>query len=175
MSDAPVMGARGWRPMAAADLAAVEAIAAEVHPAYPESGAVPAERLRLFPEGCLVLDRGAAIEGYVVSHPWAALDPPKLDTLIGRLPSPAGTYYIHDLALLRAARGQGHADTIVGRLLRLAGRTGLPSASLVAVNRSTAFWARHGFAAVSDRALEAALRSYDGDAVFMIRSLRRSA
>ena len=162
--------------MTAGDLAAVEAIAAEVHPAYPESGAVPAERLRLFPAGCLVLDRGEAIEGYVVSHPWTAFDPPKLDTLLGRLPSPAGTYYIHDLALLASARGQGHADAVVGELLTLAERSSLPSVSLVAVNHSAPFWTRHGFAAVdADAALAAALRSYDSDAVFMTRWLKRAA
>jgi GNAT superfamily N-acetyltransferase len=159
--------------MTAGDLAAVEAIAAEVHPAYPESGAVPAERLRLFPAGCFVLYGGVAIEGYVVSHPWAALDPPKLDTLLGRLPSPAGTYYVHDLALLPSARGQGLADAIVKQLLVIAKNAGLPSTSLVAVNRSTAFWARHGFVAVADPAIEAALRSYDGDAAYMVRGLTR--
>ena len=157
--------------MAASDLPQVEAIAAAVHPAYPEDGAVPAERLRLSPAGCLVLDADGVVEGYVVSHPWHALDPPKLDTLLGALPAPAGTWYIHDLALVPAARGRGHAEAIVRRLVAEAERAGLPSLSLVAVNGSAPFWRRHRFIAAGDGALREALASYDTDAVFMVREL----
>ena len=150
------MAAAIWRPMAAADLDAVEAIAAAVHPAYPERREIPAERLRLHPAGCLVLAGDGGIAGYVVSHPWRALDPPKLDTLLGALP---------------AARGKGAASTVVERLVRVGREAGLPTLSLVAVNRSAPFWERHGFVAVRDPALEAALASYDDDARFMVRAL----
>ncbi|KAB2869509.1 MAG: GNAT family N-acetyltransferase [Bauldia sp.] len=164
-----------WRPMAASDLPQVEAIAAAVHPAYPEDGAVPAERLRLSPNGCFVLERQGGILGYVVSHPWYRFDPPKLDTLLGALPAPAGTWYIHDLALVSAARGRGHAEAIVRRLVAEAERAGLPSLSLVAVNGSAPFWRRHGFVAAGDGALREALASYDADAVFMVRELADGA
>ena len=49
-----------WRPMRAANLAAVERIAEIVHPAYPESEEVPAERLTLFPAGCLIAEGALA-------------------------------------------------------------------------------------------------------------------
>ena len=165
------MAAAIWRPMAAADLDAVEAIAAAVHPAYPERREIPAERLRLHPAGCLVLAGDGGIAGYVVSHPWRALDPPKLDTLLGALPASPATHYLHDLALLPAARGKGAASTVVERLVRVGREAGLPTLSLVAVNRSAPFWERHGFVAVRDPALEAALASYDDDARFMVRAL----
>lgn len=164
-----------WRPMDDRDLPRVEAIAAAVHPAYPEDGTVPAERLRLSPNGCFVLERQGGIAGYVVSHPWHRFDPPKLDTLLGALPAPAGTWYIHDLALMPAARRQGHAEAIVRRLVAEAGRAGLPSLSLVAVNGSAPFWRRHGFATVDNRALAEALASYGADAAFMVRELADGA
>lgn len=166
------MTAAAWRPMAPADLKRVEAIAAAVHPAYPESGAVPAERLRLFPAGCHVLDAGGETLAYVVSHPWRSNDPPKLDSLLGAIPAEAGTYYIHDLALLPDARGKGHADAIISRLTTIAAGLRLATLSLVAVNRSAGFWSRHGFAPATSPSLRAALSSYDDDAVFMERRLR---
>ena len=96
--------------MTAADLPAVNAIAAQVHVAYPEDAAVFAERLTLHPAGCCVLDGGTGVAGYVISHPWRIAEPPALDTLLGALPAPASTYYIHDIALLPAARRGGAAS-----------------------------------------------------------------
>ncbi|HEU4806348.1 MAG TPA: hypothetical protein VFS91_11200, partial [Nitrobacter sp.] len=74
-----------WRPMSAADLPPVLAIAEEVHPAFPEEADVFAERLRLYAAGCLVFHAGENIAGYIVSHPWRAMDPPALNSRLGML------------------------------------------------------------------------------------------
>ena len=80
-------GEARWRAMEAADLAAVERVAAHVHPDYPEDEAVFAERLSLCPEGCLVLARPLGDPcGYVVAHPWRLGQPPALNSLLGALP-----------------------------------------------------------------------------------------
>lgn len=155
--------------MTAGDLAAVGGIAARVHPLFPEEDAVFAERLALHPAGCLVLEDAAGPAGYAVSHPWHAADFPPLDTLIGAIPPGAGAYYIHDVAILPEARGSGAAGTVARHLIAHAGRLGLPCLSLVAVNGSAPFWARHGFTDATDEALAARLGGYGADARFMTR------
>lgn len=151
------------------DLAAVDVIAAKVHPNFPEDVAVPAERLRLAPAGCYVLADDNGIVGYVVSHPWRAFPPPKLNTLLGALPEPPACWYIHDLALMPTARGRGHAGAIVERLAAVARQAGLRAMSLTAVSGSAPFWARHGFVVETGPEIAAALASYGADAAFMMR------
>jgi ribosomal protein S18 acetylase RimI-like enzyme len=161
-----------WRPMREHDLAKVVAVADLVHPNHPEDPEVFAERLALHPEGCLVHEESGDLTGYVVSHPWIVL-PPSLNTRIGSLPPAPSTYYIHDLALLPLARGQGAAGAVVRRLLIHAAALGLPCVSLVAVEGSAAFWTRCGFREEEDPALAGTLRSY-GLARFMVRPAARN-
>jgi GNAT superfamily N-acetyltransferase len=152
--------------MTAGDLDAVDAIALRLHPSYPEDREVFAERLRLHPDGCGVLaGQGDEIAGYVISHPWHLGKPPALNVVLGRLPSPATTYYIHDLALLPEARGTGAAGRIVARLRLHARELGLPALTLVAVNGSAPFWQTQGFAVAPGNG---DLSSYGGDARLMI-------
>lgn len=157
--------------MAASDLDDVLAVAAAVHPGFPERREVFAERLALFPEGChmLRLADGTAA-GYAVSHPWHARRPVPLDTLLHDMPRTT-CRYIHDVAILPAARGGGFAGHIVGRIVRDAYRAGAAEVSLVAVSGSRPFWERHGFHVVTDAGLAAKLESYGEDGRLMVRSL----
>jgi len=154
-----------------ADLPHVLAVANQVHPAFPEDAEVFAERLRLYAQGCLVFANDDGIAAYVVSHPWLANDPPALNTRLGRLPPRWETYYIHDIALLPELRGTGAAALAVAILLARAGKERLRTVSLVAVNDSAGFWARHGFRNVADAALARKLRGYGTAAMFMVREL----
>lgn len=151
-----------WRPMIPADLPAVSAVAAVVHPDHPEDDAVLAERLALWPAGCLVLERSGRVAGYALSHPWAG-PAPALNTLLRTLPANAALYYLHDLAILPEARGGGAGAAAVGLLAREAARLGLPM-GLVAVSGSAPFWARQGFEPSGEAAL-----SYGAGAVAMRR------
>jgi ribosomal protein S18 acetylase RimI-like enzyme len=165
-----------WRPMSGADLPAVLAIADEVHPAFPEDAEVFVERLRLYAVGCLVFSTGEGIAGYTVSHPWRAMEPPALNSRLGKLPGQPETYYIHDIALLPELHGTGAAALAVALLLARAGKEKLPTASLVAVNDSAGFWERHGFRKVTsgkivDATLVRKLRGYGSAATFMVRQL----
>jgi ribosomal protein S18 acetylase RimI-like enzyme len=158
--------------MKQSDLIRVAEIAALVHPSYPEDSAVFAERLTLHAAGCHVLgDEHGALVGYVLGHPWLFGEPPALNTRLVRLPDRPTTYYLHDIALLPEARGGGHANGMARSIVHEARIAGFASVSLVAVNDSAPFWAKHGFRAVSDPALAERLRSYDAGAGFMVREL----
>jgi GNAT superfamily N-acetyltransferase len=114
-----------WRPMVAVDLPAVDRLAARIHPDYPERPEVLAEKFRLFPRGCFVLDRGPEIHGYCFSHPWTAGPPPALDTAIGALPDTPDAYFIHDIALDQPARGMALASLLVPMLTDTARGVGI--------------------------------------------------
>lgn len=160
-----------WRAMTPADLPAVQALADVIHPDFPEDAAVFADRLALHPAGCFVLVGSTGTVGYVLSHPWQDRQPPKLNAVLRHLAADASTYYIHDLALLPAARKSGAAAAIVGVLASHASALQLQNMTLVAVNNSVHFWRRQGFDIVVDPALDRYLRSYDINACFMRREL----
>jgi predicted N-acetyltransferase YhbS len=162
-----------WRRMTPADLAAVDAIAAAVHPDHPEEPAVFAERLALHPQGCHLLDGAGGPAGYVLSHPWLLGTPPALNARLGALPATPTTLYIHDLAILPQARAGGAGSAIVRRLLAAADARGWP-ASLVAVGGSQPFWARHGFVVSETAALRTKLASYGAGARHMVRPPARA-
>lgn len=153
--------------MQADDVAAVSRIAAIVHPGFFEEDFVFSERQALAPEGCWLLEGGEDGIGYILSHPWALGSIPALNSRLHTLPEAPDTFYIHDLALLPAARGTGAASKIVETLIDVAKE--FPSMSLVAVNNSIPFWSRFGFAVEDRPALAQKLLSYDEAARFMVR------
>jgi ribosomal protein S18 acetylase RimI-like enzyme len=154
--------------MLAYDLAAAHGLSMRVHPGHPERAEVLAEKFRLYPSGCFVLEAGGAIAGYCFSHPWARGTIPALDGLLGALPTNPTTYYVHDLTLDEAVRGQGQGRAIVPLLFEAARSLGLVHVSLVAVNRRGPFWQAAGFSRTSDEALQAAAQAkYGAGAVHM--------
>lgn len=160
-----------WRPLLPSDLPALGAIAAQVHPGFPEDDAVFAERLRLYPQGALLLVLAGRPAGYVLSHPWRFGQVPALNALLGEIPANADTYYLHDLALLPSARGSGAAAAIVKKLSDIAAEAGFARMSLVAVNGSQGFWHKQGFVAEALPGLETKLASYEASARLMVARL----
>ncbi|WP_417578773.1 GNAT family N-acetyltransferase [Pelagibacterium sp.] len=157
-----------WRPLVSADIAAVSAIAAKIHHDFPEDDAVFADRQTIAEEFCFLLEIDGEPAGYLLAHPYRLGTIPALNTVLTRLPEPCDTLYIHDLALLPAARGSGAARQIVETLVKRARPFG--ALSLVAVNGSVPFWTRMGFAQSQDLHLSAKLASYEPDARYMIRA-----
>lgn len=154
--------------MRAGDLPGVERISATVHPNYPEREEVPAERLRLFPAGCLIATLGDVIAGYAVAHPGLIGAPPPLDILLGALPTHPDCLYVHDVALLPDARGLRLGEAATAVLVDVARRHNLTRLALTAVNNSTEFWARQGFTVAPT---VKSLGSYGDDAAYMVRYL----
>lgn len=168
-----VFAATNWRQMYPADIPAILAIQEEAYPWHKEDRAVFEDRLALYPQGCLALELGGELVGYILSHPWNADDPPPLDSKLGKLPDRPGTYYLHDLALLKSAYGKGHGARVVRHLAETAGAMDYPSMSLIAVNQSSAFWQKHGFAPRPLAGLIPKLKSYGEGAVFMTCPLKK--
>ena len=160
-----------WRAAERSDLSAIVMIASRVHPAFPEHESVFQERLTLYPTGVRVLETEGEIGGYVISHPWRAGSVPALNSLLHAMPDDANTFYMHDLVVLPAMRGFGLARVIVENLASHALSEGFPTMSLVAVNESTRFWQRLGFAVASNQAVAEKLGSYGEAARLMVRRL----
>ena len=161
--------------MRADDLPAVNKIAGLVHPDFPERPEIFAERLALAPEGCLLLVPGHVAQGYCISHPWRAFQPPPLDTLLRQVPAAPATWYIHDVAILPELRGAGFGQAVTAILADKAAAAGLAELSLVAVNGSAPFWQRQGFETVARPDLDAKLASYGAGARYMVRPLTASS
>lgn len=154
--------------MSLGDIAGLLRVADEIHPDLKEGDYVFTERVKLFPEGCLVLEEGDEVCGYAISHPIRHGQPPVLNSLLGEIAPDASQYYIHDVAILPRFRGQGLAGECVRRLLEVAKR--YPTTCLVSVYGTVPFWARLGFATEPvDGALLEKLRQYGGNATFLSR------
>lgn len=158
-----------WRQATPADLDAVMAIQAVAHADFPEEEGVLAERLRLCPQGCFVLVRGEAVDGYMLSHPWSRRRPPPLNRPLEAIPDDTDCWYLHDLALLPQTRGSGAGAAIVSQLVSLARKEGFGVVALVSVGGSRPFWRKQHFAVVSDPLLKQKLSSYGGGAAYMER------
>ena len=160
-----------WRPMTAADLDVVVAIAAVGFPDHFEGRDCFENRLALNPSGCFVLaGEGGEPRGYLVAYPWTSNAVPALNILIETIPDDAAVMYLHDLALDPAVRGGGWSRPIVERLAHDARAAGWPALALVAVNDAASFWERHGFAVVDSPGMAEKLAGYGSEARYMVRT-----
>lgn len=153
--------------MRATDLPALCAIADLVHPDHPESSEALASRLTRFPAGCFLAEGKPGMFGYCLSHPGQIGQPPPLDSVLTELPAGADCLYLHDLALIPAARGRGLGEAMVEMLATVARAHGLDRIALTAVSGSWGFWERQGF----HRTACPALASYGHAAVYMVKPL----
>lgn len=160
-----------WSKLTPNEVAHVTSIAAQVHPGFFEDAAIFAERQKLCPDGCWLLRVDGQAAGYVLSHPVKLGQLPALNSLLGSIPPDADSYYIHDMALLPAARGTGAARQLVGQLATHARSAGFATMSLVAVNASQRFWESQWFMVSPRPELAEKLKTYEDAARFMVRLL----
>ncbi|KAL4815665.1 acyl-CoA N-acyltransferase [Aspergillus spinulosporus] len=160
-----------WRNLTVSDIDNLMHVANTIHPDLPERAVVFAERVTLYPDGCLALVNGSGqLHGYAISHPIRHHQPPALDTLLGEIPADASEYYIHDVAVLPELRGQGLAAQGIARLLEVAAAKGFSRTCLVSVYGTEAFWGRFGFRReVDGEELKEKLRGYGDGAVYLSR------
>lgn len=158
-----------WRNLRLDDIEGLLRVADKVHPDLPESDYVFAERIKLFPQGCLALVENEEVHGYAISHPICNRRPPNLNSLLGEITPDADQYYIHDIAILPKYRGQGQATEVIKDLLDIA--KSYPTTSLVSVYGTASFWGRFGFVPepIVDTVLKEKLRNYGDDAIYLSR------
>jgi len=163
------------RPMTPADLPVVLALQARAYaPFFHESETAFRGKLESFPAWCWVaLDTAGQLAAYLFAQPARLGQPPCLGER-GTAPGPApDTLHLHDLAVCPTARGAGLAGRMACHALAAAREAefshgALQWASLIAVQDSQPFWARHGFA-VGRMAPD--LSSYGPGAAYLIRPL----
>ncbi len=160
-----------WRSMAASDLDGVVEVAAIAFPDHFEDRACFANRLALWPQGCLVLEDEAGVAGYLFAYPWRAGSAPALNAVIPEIPAEADVLYLHDLALHPRVRGRGASRTAMARVLDLARDGRWQTVALIAVNDAADFWRGHGFEVRQDTAMTVKLTSYGADARHMVRTV----
>jgi ribosomal protein S18 acetylase RimI-like enzyme len=171
--------------MVAADLPAVLAIQTRCYAAdLLESAATFAAKLNYSSDTCWVASGpDGQLLAYLFAQRAAYLHPPRLDSAPQDSLAPARkanassdlnlVLHLHDLAVDRAARGMALGDRLVARAFAAARQAGLARLTLVAVQQSSAFWSRFGFAAPDhplppDLAEE--LASYEADACYLVAS-----
>lgn len=137
-------------------------------PALQDSASAFLSRMALAPTLNLVARQGVDLRAYLVSHPWEAGSPPPVDAVLPRS-APQDCWYVHDLSVAEAARGQGLA-----RRLLVAGRDAalglaLARSELIAVEGAAPFWRRQGWSlpAIIPPDLAAKVSGYGPSAVFM--------
>ena len=161
------------RAMRADDLEAVLAVQLACYGAdFVEDGALIARRLAAAPHTGWVAEQAGAVRAYLAAYP-SVLG--KLTPLHGEFePAPAAdALYLHDLAVHPSAAGLGLGPRLVRHAWAQAAQAGWTHSTLVSVQASVGFWARHGYAATTPAGDEqrARLATYPGDAVYMVRRL----
>jgi ribosomal protein S18 acetylase RimI-like enzyme len=165
-----------WRKLGIEDLPSLIRIADVIHPGLPESREVFAERINVFPAGCLALveekwdgNQSYKLCGYAISHPIRRNHPPALNSLIGAISPDADQYYIHDIAILPEYRGYGLAQEGIAKVMQSAQQ--FATTGLVSVYGTAEFWRRLGFVRnkAEDEWMREKLKNYGDDAVWLDR------
>lgn len=159
------------RQVTEADLTEIETLALATHPELMEQREVFAEKLELFPEGCLVLVRNGRVAGYGFSHPWLLNQIPPLNEFLLQLPAAPDCLFIHDVVVAPQARGGNSAQAYIERLSHLARKRAIQRLALVSVYGSHRLWSRFGFVAIRDDKLASKLKPYGDTARYMVCEL----
>lgn len=153
-----------WRPATLADAAAIAALARAELGDYGEAAELYAERIALASAGCWVFDDAGATLGHCISHPWVRRAPPAMHILLGALPPSPDCWYLHDVVVAPAGRGQKAVERLLPILSQTAVTHDIATLALIAVGGADAYWARQGFVAAKGDA-----DGFGKDALYMER------
>ena len=132
------------RPLEPADWPQIAALEAAAYEELELSESLDSLRSRAGPGTSFVLEAGGAVVGYVLAlaYPYGCF--PDL-AVPEPAPPRAADLHLHDMVVAAEHRGAGLGSRLAGRLLTVARDHGYERVSLVALEGSAAFWARHGF------------------------------
>lgn len=158
-----------WITAPESSAATIVAIARQVHVDFPEREEVFANRLLLYPSGCLLLtERGnQKVWGYLLAHPWQSGIGIALNSVIDKLPASPDCFYLHDIALLPKTRGYGMGEAGLAAVESIARTEGLSQVVLVALADALQFWRGKDFWPIG----KPADPSYGPDAQYLAKQL----
>ena len=163
------------RPIIADDLPGILAVQQACYgDGFLESGDALASRWARSPALCLVALRGVEVIGYLLSHAWHAWTPPKLHVPLPAADAADVLWFVHDMAIAPAGRGQRLGERLYATASAAAQVQGLRQSRLVAVQGADVFWRRLGYraAAIEAEPLATLRAIYGADAEWMERTLR---
>jgi len=136
------------RPARSVDLPEILRIQALCYQAIePEDAAAYAHKLALAPDCAFVMaDATQTVRAYLFALPIALDQPPALNASDFALAADANCLYLHDMAIDPTARGQGLSTPLMTAFFAAASARQLAWCSLIAIQNSSAFWQRYGFA-----------------------------
>lgn len=161
------------RPIVADDLPGILAVQQACYgDGFLEPGDALASRWARSQDMCLVALQGAEVVGYLLSHAWHAWTPPKLHVPLPVADAAAVLWFVHDMAIAPAGRGQRLGERLYAAARTAALAQGLNQSRLVAVQGADVFWRRLGYQPVAmDREHQITLRAiYGNDAQWMERT-----
>ncbi len=136
----------------------------------PESIDSFRSKVEASPSTCFVASIEGEIVGYLIALLWDYSAPPELNAQTCCPPDSPNCLYLHDLAVLPAARKAGAGALLVNSFFDALQRSTLRRASLIAVQDSARYWERFGFrvASVSD-SLRSKIATYGSQVNYMER------
>ena len=132
------------------------------------------EKIHLFPAGCYIAKHDNQDVGYIISHPYLYLCPPKIDSYLNEIPDNANCFYIHDLAISPKIRGYGVGSYLLRRAICTARKCNFSSITLISVEDSLQFWVKNGFTEVgtqNNSQVEHVLAAYQITAKYLRRDI----
>lgn len=157
------------RQMLESDLPVVLAIQAECYEERKrESLAAFLTKVEGSPGTCFVAEIEPHVVGYLVAVPIRFEEPPRLNAQTFQTPADADSLYLHDLAVVPAARRSGAARQLVEAFFVRIRALNLSRGCLTAVQQSAPYWSRHGFRTVTiTEPIRDRLATYGADAEYM--------
>jgi GNAT superfamily N-acetyltransferase len=96
-------------------------------------------------ESCFGAFEGDRMLGYAIAFPWTRGRPVPLSCEVLEVPTVPDCFYMHDVAIDPVTHHRGLGARFVEIMLGEAGRLGLGSIELVAVQSAATYWERFGF------------------------------
>ena len=158
-----------FRKIAPADWSYIDRIQRQAYPPeLQEQLSVLQRKAQLSPDTCFVyLDEAEQVSGYCLLHPCQPGIVPELDAHTDDSLLAQNHFFLHDMALARAAQGQGVAKAFVEYVVAAVTEKQAQSIALVAVQGSVPFWSKLGF----NRVENSKALSYGSQARYMVLEL----
>lgn len=162
------------RQLVASDLASVMQIQAACYPPhYLEAESVFAERIANCSASAWLAGQGQQVLGYLFSYPSQSGKVCALDSVFAAQPG-ADCLYLHDMAVLPQAQGQGIARALHQSAMHYAQQQQYACSALVAVLDAASFWQKLGYRAdfPLSPAQQENLLSYGTTACYLHKALK---